>query len=406
MAKLFEANSLGSWQTKLEFTPYGHGRVTFEDIAAWGGRAGYRNWDKQVLAQRERDDVRASGAGLAGHFFKAVIDRGVAVHTDTSADRLIVEDGAVAGVEVEAAGARRRIRARRGVVLASGDYNASQRLMGWFDEFSSWPPTGAPRNQGDGFIMAAEKGAAFSIMHWKLVPHLGYYAREAVDGQPLARTAGSRELAYPHSILVNRAGRRFADESAFGDVTTAIRRFDADSHQLLNVPTWFIFDSQYLAKYGLPPTPPGGDRPEWLVRSKSMPELAHQLGIDADGLATTVARFNDLVARGADEDFHRGHIPWSNQAAGDLSQKNPNLGSIAEPPFFALELLTTGSNSVGLVINSDAQVIHLRGEPIPGLYACGDVTAQRHVGVGYQAGLALAAAMTFGLRAAERASRL
>ena len=147
--------------------------MTFEDIAAWGGRAGYRNWDKQVLAQRERDDVRASGAGLAGHFFKAVIDRGVAVHTDTSADRLIVEDGAVAGVEVEAAGARRRIRARRGVVLASGDYNASQRLMGWFDEFSSWPPTGAPRNQGDGFIMAAEKGAAFSIMHWKLVPHLG-----------------------------------------------------------------------------------------------------------------------------------------------------------------------------------------------------------------------------------------
>ena len=113
-----------------------------------------------------------------------------------------------------------------------------------------------------------------------------------------------------------------------------------------------------------------------------------------------------MVARGADEDFHRGHIPWSNQAAGDLSQKNPNLGSIVEPPFFALELLTTGSNSVGLVINSDAQVIHLRGEPIPGLYACGDVTAQRHVGVGYQAGLALAAAMTFGLRAAEHAGRL
>jgi 3-oxosteroid 1-dehydrogenase len=405
MVKPFEAQSLGEWQPKLEFTPYGHGRVTFEEIAAWGGRAGYRNWDKQVLAQRERDDVRAGGAGLAGHFFKAAIDRDIRVQTDTRADRLVVEDGRVSGLEAEFGGARRRIRARKGVVLATGDYNANQRLMGWLDEFDSWPPTGAPRNQGDGFIMAAEQGAAVSVMHWKLVPHLGYHVPgEAIDGQPLARTAGSRELAYPHSILVNRAGRRFADEAAFGDVTTNLRHFDADSHQLVNVPCWFVFDSQYLAKYGLPPLPPGAAPPEWLPRADTMPELARLLGIDADALATTVERFNASVAKGADEDFHRGHIPWSNQASGDLSQKNPNLGSIAEPPFFGMELLTTGTSSAGLVTNTAGQVLHLRGHAIPGLYACGDVAAARHVGVGYQAGLALAAAMTFGWLAAQHAA--
>ncbi|HLG70744.1 MAG TPA: FAD-dependent oxidoreductase [Chloroflexota bacterium] len=403
--RLFDAKSLGEWREKLEFTPYGHGRVTFEDMAAWGGRAGYRNWDKAVLAQREADDLRAQGAGLAGHFFKAVVDRQVPVRVQTRADRLVVEDGRVTGVEVETPSGPQRIGARKGVVLAAGDYNASQRLMGWWDEFSSNPPTGAPRNQGEGFVMGAEVGAAFAVGHWKLVSQLGYSVPgEAYEGQPLARTAGARELAYPHSILVNRQGRRFADEAAFGDVTTALREFDADSHELVNVPAYFVFDSQYLSKYGLQPVPPGADPPDWLTQANSLEELGRKLGIDADGLCTTVERFNGWVAKGADEDFHRGHIPWSNRAAGDSSQKNPNLGSISEPPFFGLKLLTTGTSAVGLVTNSHGQVVHLRGHAIPGLYACGDVMAQRHVGVGYQAGLSLSGAMTYGWLAAQHAA--
>jgi 3-oxosteroid 1-dehydrogenase len=398
----FEAQSLGDWRPKLEFTSYGHGRVTFEEMAAWGGRAGYRNWDRDVIARREQDDVRTFGAGLAGHFFKAVLDHDVPVRTEAAARRLVVEDGRVAGLELESGS---RIEARKGVLLATGDYNANQRLMGWWDEFTSWPPTGAPRNQGDGFVMAAEQGAAFSVQHWRLVAQLGYCVPgETAGGQPIARTAGARELAYPHSILVNRLGKRFADESAFGDVTTNLRHFDAASHRLLNVPCWFVFDSQYFRKYGLQPLPPGADPPAWLPRAGDLGELAHTLGIDADGLCSTVERFNRFVERGADEDFRRGHIPWSNRAAGDAGQKNPNLGSISEPPFFGLELLTTGTSAVGLVTNGQGQVLHLRGEPIPGLYACGDVAAGRHVGVGYQAGLALAGAMTWGWLAAQHAA--
>ncbi len=401
----FEAKTLGEWRARLEFTPYGHGRVTFEEMAAWGGRAGYRNWDRNVIAQREKDDVRTFGAGLAGHAFKAVLDHGVAVQTETKASRLVIEDGRVTGLEVEAGGATRRIRAHKGVVLATGDYNANQLLMSWWDEFSSWPPTGAPRNQGEGFVLANEQGAAFSIMHWKLVAQLGYSVPgEAVDGQPIARTAGARELAYPHSVLVNRAGRRFADEAAFGDVTTNLRRFDADSHRLVNVPCYFIFDSQYLRKYGLQPLTPGAPPPAWLPRAESLEELAAMLEIDADRLCSTVERFNGFVQKGADDDFHHGHILWSNRAAGDSSQKNPNLGVISEPPFFGIELLTTGTSAVGLVTNGHGQVIHLRGHAIPGLYAVGDVAAGRHVGVGYQAGLSLAGAMTFGWLAAQHAA--
>jgi hypothetical protein len=278
--------------------------------------------------------------------------------------------------------------------------------MAWFDEFNSWPPCGAPRNQGDGFVMAAEQGAAFMVMHWNLSPKLGYHVEgETADGQPLTRGAGSREVAYPHSLLVNRAGQRFADESAFGDVATKLRHFDPWTHHLINVPCYLIFDSQYLVKYGLPPLPPGAEPPDWLPRGKTLDELAERLGVDAAGLAATVERFNGFVNAGADADFQRGRMPWSRQAAGDLTQKNPNLGSVSEPPFFGLPMLPIQGNSVGLVTTSMGQVVHLRGHPIPGLYACGEVAAWRHVGVGYQAGLSLAGAMTFGWLAAQHAAQ-
>jgi 3-oxosteroid 1-dehydrogenase len=401
----FEAASLGPWQLRLENTPYGHGRITFEEMAAWGGRAGYRNWDRAVLAEREARDVRTFGAGLAGHFFKAVMDRGVEVRTQTPVTRLVVEDGRVLGVEVEAEGQPMTIRASRGVVLATGAYESNMRLVKWWDEFQCWPPGVPKRSQGDGLIIALEHGAAFVVQHWNLNPRLGFHVQgEEVDGQPLTRGASSREVAYPHSFLVNRAGQRFADESAFGDVITKLRHFDWVTHKLINVPCYLIFDAQYLAKYGLPPLPPGAEPPDWLPRGNTPAELAERLGIQAEGLTATLERFNAFVQQGEDEDFHRGQMPWSRQAAGDASLKNPNLGSVSQPPFFGLQLLLLSGNTIGLVADTNGQVTHLRGHPIPGLYAAGELAAWQHVGVGYQAGLSLAGAMTFGWRAAQHAA--
>jgi len=75
-----------------------------------------------------------------------------------------------------------------------------------------------------------------------------------------------------------------------------------------------------------------------------------------------------------------------------------------EAPFFALKMHPIEGNSVGLLTDGNGQVIHLRGDPIPGLYACGEVAAWLHVGVGYQAGLSLAGGMTFGWLAAQHAA--
>jgi 3-oxosteroid 1-dehydrogenase len=400
----FDAATLGSWRSKLDRTPFSHGRMTFEEMTAAGGWGSDRNLDPKLVAKRQEQDVRTLGGAVAGHFFKAVLDREIAFQVETSANQLILQDNKVIGVEVFSEGKIRALGARHGVVLATGKYDASPRLMDWFDEFNPWPPHGSPRNQGDGLVMALELGAAFTVMHWNLSIKLGRHVKgETIDGQPILRVAGTHELGHPHGILVNRAGRRFADESSFGDVASKLRHFDFASHCLLNVPCYFVFDDQYLQKYGLPPLAAGGEPPDWLPRAKTVPELAEMLGIDTAGLTETVDRFNAFAATGEDADFQRGRMSWSRQAAGDLTQTNPNLGEITQPPFFGFEMYPFGGNSVGLVTTVNGEVLHLRGQPIPNLYACGDVVALEHVGVGFQAGLPLAGAMTFGWLAAQHA---
>ena len=155
----------------------------------------------------------------------------------------------------------------------------------------------------------------------------------------------------------------------------------------------------------LPPIPPGSEAPEWLPRSDTISNLAERIGLDATQLTETIDRFNGFVLSGNDADFHRGEMPWARQVASDLKQRNPNLGSISNPPYFALKVQPSQGSAVGLVTDGIGRVIHLRGDPIPGLYACGEVASWRHVGIGYQAGLSLAGALTFGWLAAKHAAQ-
>ena len=72
-----------------------------------------------------------------------------------------------------------------------------------------------------------------------------------------------------------------------------------------------------------------------------------------------------------------------------------SLGTVEKPPFYGIELHPAGGSSVGLLTDAHGRVIHQRRRPIPGLYASGNAAAATEQGVGYQAGLSLASAMTF-----------
>ena len=190
---------------------------------------------------------------------------------------------------------------------------------------------------------------------------------EQQEGRDLWR--GSWEGGFPHAIWVNRAGRRFADESFYRDYLPKTRAWDGVLQEQPNFPPYLVFDGNYREKYPLGTFLPGQDLPESLVaRADTLRDLAGKLGIDGAGLEATVERFNRFAVEGVDPDFGRGTYPWAAMMTGDRTRPSPNLGPLDKPPFHGLRLrvASVGVNAAGLRTNAHAQVMHVRDRPIPG----------------------------------------
>jgi 3-oxosteroid 1-dehydrogenase len=260
---------------------------------------------------------------------------------------------------------------------------------------------------GDHLALAGEVGAALAcVPAQNLAMFFGYHIPgEEHEGVPLYRS--SWECGCPHAIWVNAAGERFCDESFYKDYQPRLRAWDGRGQRQPNLPPFLVFDAQYRRKYPVGSFMPGQEIPEELAaRADSPRELAAKLGIDPDGLERTLARWNEHAARGEDPDFGKGHFPWARRLAGDPSYPNPNVGTVAEPPFYGMRLVPVGVgiNSHGLAWNTDAQVLHVRGHAIPGLYAVGNSAALVDLGGGYQSGTSNCRAITWGWLAGRHAA--
>jgi 3-oxosteroid 1-dehydrogenase len=301
----------------------------------------------------------------------------------------------------------RTIAARKGVVLATGGYEWNEELMRDFDPLPRLEPLSPPSLTGDGFIMGAEIGAAIRRIQNNLNLMLGFaLVPDEPSTGPILCMAGISEMCSPHTMVVNRKGERFADESYFQSVVPALRKFDTLSHSYANLPCYLIFDAQYAGNYALAHLPVGSKVPDSVAHANSVKELARELLIDGDVLERTVARFNGFAASGRDEDFHRGELRWGLAKSTDTNRPNRSLGAIEKAPFYGLELHPSlGTSSAGLLTNEHGQVMHQRRRPIPGLYASGVVAARTELGAGYQAGLNLASGMTFSYLAVQHMAR-
>jgi 3-oxosteroid 1-dehydrogenase len=399
----FPRTDLGDWADRLEDTPYMPRGVAWSEVLSWGGFGNAHQWDPAQLAARR--DRFSAGQGLAAALLRVALAHGVEVRTDTPVTRLVVEDGRVAGVAVAADSGEQVLRARRGVMLACGGYEGNPTLMAALEDFGDAPTHFPPGVTGDGLIMAAEHGALVRKVALRLSTMLGYFVpSENPEAPPHFQSAGINELAYPHTIVVNRRGARFADESFFQGIVPRLLDFDVPTHAPANRPCYLIFDAQFARRYGFAGRPPGQPIPPWMPRADTPRALAERLGIDPDGLEATLAAFNAGAREGVDPAFHRGQSAWARRSAGDAShQQNPNLGPVEEPPFYGVELVPSPSVSGGLTADPDARIIHVRGYPIPGLYGAGNTCAVTEYGVGYQAGLTLTSSLTFGTLAVEHA---
>jgi 3-oxosteroid 1-dehydrogenase len=407
--ELFDGKTLGEWQARTFLTPIMPMGALHEEMYEWGGLARVTEWNFELLGQRIAQDLRSFGPGMMGYFVKAaVVDRRIPAFVETPARELVTEGERVVGVRAERKdGSSFFVGASRGVVLAVGGYDHNKPMACMFENVHDWHGVFPAYLDGDHIAMAGEVGAAIaSVPPTNLALFYGYQIPgEECEGRPLYRS--SWECGCPHAIWVNRRGERFCDESFYKDYQPRARAWDGKRQEQPNLEPYLIFDGNYRERYPLGSFMPGQPLPEGLVVQAETPrELAAKLGIDPDGLERTLERWNRYAAQGEDPDFGKGSMPWAVRLVGDLSYENPNVGPLDKPPYCGVRLVpvSVGINSHGLAWNTDAQVMHVRGRPIAGLYAVGNSAAIVDLGGGYQSGTSNCRAVTWGYVAGRHAA--
>jgi succinate dehydrogenase/fumarate reductase flavoprotein subunit len=404
------ATDLGTWQDSIlapRDTPI---EVNSEELFNWGGIANINNWPKDILEERRRNKIRTRGVGVITHFVKQLLARGVIIKRGTRALSLVTENGRVTGVVTD----KGRIAGTHGVMLACGAYESNPTMAQAYEGLPGFLSMFPPSIDGDGMVMGAELGAQTRTIRNNLAVFLGFNIPGKHPGEePLFRIVGISEMFCPHTMVVNRDGQRFADETYFQNMVPSLRRYNVKKHRHANLPCYLIFDQQYIDGFSFIDAPHGSEVPAWVSRAGSLVQLAAKLKIDPTGLSSTVERFNAFARKGVDEDFHRGEAAWClakkdvwKPTRADEKYVSPTLGTLRIAPFYGVELHPSVFASGGLVANANAQVINQRQTPIPGLYAAGNNAVHTEYGVGYQAGFSLGSGMTFGYLAARHMAGL
>lgn len=370
-----------SWRLPVTYREVVHGEVS-----------------RAVIAARNDAGTLVMGTALVGALLVACLDAGVDAQTGVRARALQQSAGSVTGVRTDAGdidGA---------VVLASGGFERDPDLARTFLRAPVEGFTGAPGARGDGLRMAMRAGASLGNMSEAWWCPSMRIPDEEIDGKPLHRLVLD-ERSRPGSLIVDRRGQRYTDEAQnYNDVGRAMHAFDAGAYRLARDPSWLVIDHTYRTTYNLGPLLRRDPDPEWLLTAPDLPGLAAQIDVEPDALAATVARFNEGAARGEDSDFGRGGTAYD-RFVGDPTAAHPNLRPLTNPPFHAVRLRPglLGTKG-GPRTDGDARVLDLDGEPIPGLFAAGNVAASPF-GMAYPgAGGTIGPALVFGTRAGEAAS--
>ncbi|MCT2400240.1 FAD-binding protein [Novosphingobium mangrovi (ex Huang et al. 2023)] len=406
--KPFEASSLGDWQQRTRVSPTMPYALTHHDIFVNGGVANMMKWDFALMGERLTNDVRCLGAGLAAYFVKGALDRGIPMHTGANVVELIGDGSRVVGVRAQMDGKDVYVKGRRGVVLAVSSYERNQHFNKTLSQQLDLGSIVFSTVDGAHFRLAGPFGAQVAAV--PDIASLGFPVPNAEDaeGAPLWGSA-LQAIGQPHIIVVNRAGKRFGDEAFYRQFYLTIDVIDGKDQTHPNFPCWMIIDSQAKSKYPIGPILPDQDWPEELGPSAdTLSELAAKIGVDVAGLEATVARFNEHAEKGADPDFGRGERVWSHWMCGDpFNKPNPNLGTIAKGPFYALELKRIGDSGIppaGLLTDQHNRALDWSGNPIDGLYVAGNSVARMETGAVMQSGISNARGMTHGWLAARHAA--
>ncbi|MHA3020665.1 FAD-dependent oxidoreductase [Mycobacterium sp. BMJ-28] len=316
--------------------------------------------------QNKKQGESSAGFMLMKGLVHAATAAGARAVYDVRVQSLIVEsDGRVAGIRARRYGASIDIRARRGVVLATGSFAYNSAMVTRYaPRIAGRPAASIEQHDGQGIRMAQALGADLAHMDATEVALF-------IDPQQLVR-----------GVLVNEHGQRYVAEDTYPG--------RAGQHTLYyqNNTAYLILDdtAQQEAQASLSPLlmmrPPN-----WVC--ETVAELEAEIGLPTGSLQATVAAYNDGAARGEDSLLHK-KCQWLRP-----------IGS----PIGAIDLResTGGFTLGGLHTTLDAEVLHVSGAPIPGLFAAGRCTAGL-AAWGYASGVSLGDGSFYGRRAGHAAA--
>ena len=281
----------------------------------------------------------------------------------TRAQELIRDDaGKVVGVRATDKDGNTVELTSKAVILASGGYGAVKSMLP--KEMSNYVFYGLDSETGDGYKMATAIGAGtINLDLVKMYPQ----GVETVPGHGLAATASSTDtMKKSGAIYVNKLGQRYVDENAALGVLTdmTVAQPDHIAYIVMDAKAWKEYVRKSLEDKLVPNEETlmtwtkivNNGRPVMAV-SDNLAEAAKTMGVDAEGLAKTVAHWNDMVKAGKDTDFNR-----------------KITGGLGEGPYYIVEQKVRYQTTLGgLKADADLRILDKAGKPIPGLYGAGCV---------------------------------
>ena len=397
---LFPFDELGEWANRISQSRQMSPFLLMNETTL--GRGPLDTAPKEILKLRSEKNLRGCGQALIGRLVKSCLDRQIVIETEHRAEDLIIEQNNLRGVRFNTPSGMRDVETQS-VIIATGGFEWDKSLVNNFVRGPLQRPVSIETNTGDGLKMAMRAGAALGNMQeawWVPVIDITNDEGETIPWMV------NRERVNPRCIMVNRSGKRFANEAsnynAFG---AAFHQLDPGTFEYQNIPAWMIFDQEYLVRFGLCRFRGEGQIPDWLTSASTLAELADLIGCDGVGLEETVECWNAQAADLDDGDFHRGKsvndIHW-----GDGTKTiAATLGPINKPPYYAVEVRPGALGTKGgPLTNANAQVLDVDGEVIKGLYAAGNVMASA-MGMAYGgAGGTLGPCMVFGFIAGKHSA--
>jgi tricarballylate dehydrogenase len=288
--------------------------------------------------------------------------RGANFVYETAATNLVQDDtGAVVGVRAVGPQARPLEFRAEAVVLGCGGFEGNPemqtRYIGPRSLYLRPVCLGGYYNKGEGIRMALDIGAAPSGDY-------GSYHAEPID--PRSGRAEPSVFIFSYGILVNEQGRRFADEAP-ATIDACYERITRRIYDQTNGIAYAVLDARHTRipnyRLGL-----RTDQPP--IEAATIAELAEKLGIAPAALQATVDDYN----RGCRESEFRPLALDGLATRGVDPLKSNWAHALDEPPFHAYPVISSNVLTFGgLKVDRDARVLNQQGDPIPGLYAAGEV---------------------------------